>query len=85
MVLVAVNRSKLPGALARPPDWGGRIVIDANNQQTVYRFWNHYFAPDDIGEMFGEAGFSGVKRFDSLLNANELYNDTDVTCYEAKK
>ncbi len=31
MVLVAVNRSKLPGALARPPDWGGRIVIDANN------------------------------------------------------
>jgi SAM-dependent methyltransferase len=61
------------------------IVIDANNQQTVYRFWNHYFAPDDIGEMFGEAGFSGVKRFDSLLNANELYNDTDVTFYEAKK
>ncbi|MBR0681434.1 NAD(P)-binding domain-containing protein [Roseomonas eburnea] len=31
MVLVAVNWSKLPGALAGLPDWGGRVVIDANN------------------------------------------------------
>jgi len=31
VVLVAVNWSKLPGALAGLPDFGGRIVIDANN------------------------------------------------------
>jgi predicted dinucleotide-binding enzyme len=31
IVLVAVNWSKLPGALAGLPDWAGRIVIDANN------------------------------------------------------
>jgi predicted dinucleotide-binding enzyme len=31
IVLVAVNWSKLPTALAGLPDWGGRIVIDANN------------------------------------------------------
>lgn len=31
IVLVAVNWSKLPAALAGLPDWGGRIVIDANN------------------------------------------------------
>lgn len=31
MVLVAVNWSKLPAALAGLPDFGGRIVIDANN------------------------------------------------------
>ena len=31
IVLVAVNWSKLPGALAGLPDFGGRIVIDANN------------------------------------------------------
>lgn len=31
MVLVAVNWSKLPAALADLPDWDGRIVIDANN------------------------------------------------------
>jgi predicted dinucleotide-binding enzyme len=31
IVLVAVNWSKLPSALARLPDFGGRIVIDTNN------------------------------------------------------
>lgn len=31
IVLVAVNWSKLPAALASLPDWNGRIVIDANN------------------------------------------------------
>ncbi|KOF15697.1 NADP oxidoreductase [Ensifer adhaerens] len=31
IVLVAVNWSKLPTALAGLPDWNGRIVIDANN------------------------------------------------------
>ena len=30
-MLVAVNWSKLPAALAGLPDFGGRIVIDANN------------------------------------------------------
>jgi hypothetical protein len=31
LVLVAVNWSKLPAALADLPDWQGRIVVDANN------------------------------------------------------
>jgi 8-hydroxy-5-deazaflavin:NADPH oxidoreductase len=31
LVLVAVNWSKLPAALGGLPDWGGRVVIDANN------------------------------------------------------
>src|SRR5450755_4531002 len=31
IVLLAVNWSKLPAAVAGLPDFGGRIVIDANN------------------------------------------------------
>ncbi|XIA62254.1 NADPH-dependent F420 reductase [Bradyrhizobium sp. TZ2] len=31
IVIVAVNWTKLPAALAGLADWGGRIVIDANN------------------------------------------------------
>ena len=31
IVLIAVNWSKLPVAVAGLPEWGGRIVIDANN------------------------------------------------------
>ena len=61
------------------------IVIGDDGQQKVYRFWNHYFEPDDIGEMFAEAGFFSVKRFESLMNANELFNDTDVTFYMVQK
>jgi len=35
IVLVAVNWSKLPAALASLPEWAGRIVIDANNPLVV--------------------------------------------------
>jgi 8-hydroxy-5-deazaflavin:NADPH oxidoreductase len=35
IVLVAVNWSKLPTALASLPEWDGRIVIDANNPIVV--------------------------------------------------
>lgn len=38
IVLVAVNWSKLPEALAGLPDFGGRIVIDANNPIEAPRF-----------------------------------------------
>jgi predicted dinucleotide-binding enzyme len=31
LVFVAVNWSKLPAALAGLPEWGGRVVVDANN------------------------------------------------------
>ena len=31
IVFIAVNWTKLPAALAGLPDWGGRILIDANN------------------------------------------------------
>jgi 8-hydroxy-5-deazaflavin:NADPH oxidoreductase len=31
IVIVAVNWTKLPAALGDLPDWGGRILIDANN------------------------------------------------------
>jgi SAM-dependent methyltransferase len=61
------------------------IVIGDDGQQKVYRFWNHYFAPDDIGKMFDVAGFSGVEHFENLMNANELFNDTDVTFYMVQK
>ncbi|HEY0660494.1 MAG TPA: NAD(P)-binding domain-containing protein [Lysobacter sp.] len=44
IVLVAVNWSKLPTALAGLPYWGGRIVIDANNPIEAPRF-----QPVDLG------------------------------------
>jgi predicted dinucleotide-binding enzyme len=37
MVFVAVNWTKLPAALAGFSDWGGRIVIDANNPIEAFK------------------------------------------------
>ena len=37
IVFVAVNWSKLPAALAGLPDFGGRIVVDANNHARFRR------------------------------------------------
>ncbi|UIJ70605.1 NADPH-dependent F420 reductase [Aurantimonas sp. HBX-1] len=44
IVFVAVNWSKLPAALAGLPDFGGRIVVDANNPIEAPRF-----EPADLG------------------------------------
>ena len=44
IVLVAVNWSKLPAALAGLPDWNGRIVVDANNSIEA-----PLFKPVDLG------------------------------------
>jgi 8-hydroxy-5-deazaflavin:NADPH oxidoreductase len=68
IVLVAVNWSKLPDALAELPDWNGRIVIDANNPIEP-----PLFQPADIGgrissEVFADLvqGARVVKAFNHL-------------------
>jgi 8-hydroxy-5-deazaflavin:NADPH oxidoreductase len=45
LVMVAVNWSKLPVALGGLPDFGGRIVIDANNPITA--------SPFELAELHG--------------------------------
>ena len=69
IVLVAVNWSKLPAALAGLPDWQDRIVIDANNPIEA-----PLFQPADLGGRASSEIFSGlvpgarvVKAFNHLL------------------
>ncbi|QIB34548.1 NADPH-dependent F420 reductase [Ancylobacter pratisalsi] len=68
ILLVAVNWSKLPAALAGLPDFGGRIVVDANNAIEA-----PLFRPVDLGsrsssEVFTEMvpGARVVKAFNHL-------------------
>ncbi|PIO42589.1 NADP oxidoreductase [Phyllobacterium zundukense] len=68
IVLVAVNWTKLPKALAGLPAWNGRIVIDANNPIEA-----PLFKPVDLGgrassEVFAELvpGARIVKAFNHL-------------------
>src|SRR5947199_9867794 len=71
MVFVAVNWTKLPAALAKLPDWKGRIVIDANNPIEA-----PLFNPVDLkgrvsSEVFTDLvpGARVVKAFNHLLAA----------------
>lgn len=68
IVLVAVNWSKVPAALAGLPDWNGRIVIDANNSIEA-----PLFQPANLGgrmssEVFADLvpGARVVKAFNHL-------------------
>lgn len=68
MVFVAVNWSKIPGALSGLGAWNGRIVVDANNPIEAPTF-----QPFDLGgrtssEVFGDyvPGAKVVKAFNHL-------------------
>ncbi|QDL94346.1 NADP oxidoreductase (plasmid) [Paroceanicella profunda] len=71
IVFVAVNWSKLPGALAGLPDFGGRIVIDANNAIEA-----PLFRPADLGGRASSEVVSGMARGARLVKAfNHLRPD----------
>src|SRR6476646_9015043 len=55
IVLVAVNWTKLPAAMAGLPDWGGRIVVDANNPIEA-----PLFKPADLGGRVSSAVFADL-------------------------
>lgn len=68
IVLVAVNWSKLPAALGDLPDFGGRIVIDANNPIEAPLFrpveLNGRLSSDVVAELV--PGAKVVKAFNHL-------------------
>ena len=55
LVVVAVNWSNLPAALAGLPDWKGRVVIDANNPIEPPQF-----EPADLGGRLSSEVFSDL-------------------------
>ncbi|PXW61478.1 NAD(P)-binding domain-containing protein [Methylobacterium sp. B4] len=55
IVFVAVNWSKLPAALAGLPDFGGRIVVDANNPIEA-----PLFKPFDLGACSSSEVLAGL-------------------------
>ena len=55
IVLVAVNWTRLPAAMAGLPDWKGRIVVDTNNPVEA-----PLFKPADLGGRVSSAVFADL-------------------------
>jgi len=55
IVLVAVNWTRLPAAMAGLPDWKGRIVVDTNNPVE-----DPLFKPADLGGRVSSAVFADL-------------------------
>jgi predicted dinucleotide-binding enzyme len=68
LVFVAVNWSKIPGALQGVQDWSGRIVIDANNPIEGPPFRTFELGERSSSEVFAEMvpGARVVKAFNHL-------------------
>ncbi|MBR0823768.1 NADPH-dependent F420 reductase [Bradyrhizobium liaoningense] len=76
IVLVAVNWTKLPAALAGLPDWNGRIVIDANHATEPPQFRPFDLKGRLSSQVFADfvPGARVVKAF-NLHRAEVLAND----------
>lgn len=68
VVFVAVNWSKIPGALQGVQDWGGRIVVDANNSIEGPPFRAFELGDRSSSEVFADMvpGARVVKAFNHL-------------------
>jgi len=68
LVVVAINWSKLPGALANLPPWNNRIVVDANNSIEAPLFQPADLQGRSSSEVFAEwvPGARVVKAFNHL-------------------
>jgi SAM-dependent methyltransferase len=60
-------------------------ILDDSEQIRNYRFWTHYFTPDQIKDMLHSRGFEQVEHFERVLPANDIWDGENVTFYKTKK
>jgi len=61
------------------------IVCSDPDRQAVYRFWTHYYHPDDLRSILSEQGFSGISPYEKLLPDDGAGTRDMVTFYVAQK
>ena len=60
-------------------------VIDESDKIRSYRFWTHYFTPNDMIEMLSSRGFIQTESFDNILPAKNIWDGENVTFYKTQK
>jgi len=60
------------------------VVIDKNDNISVYRIWDHHYTVEEITEELKEAGFKKIQIFSDV--AGKPYDENSVTlCVVAEK
>jgi len=60
-------------------------IIDESDQIRIYRFWIHYFSPDEVIDLLSTRGFSEIAYFENILPENDIWDGENVTFYKAMK
>lgn len=60
-------------------------VIDESDKIKTYRFWTHYFSPDDMIELLSSRGFILTESFENILPAKSIWDGENVTFYKTQK
>ena len=61
------------------------VVIDANEEVDVYRFWIHTFSHADLEGLLASHNFQVTKCYDRLIPGCDMYRSEDVTfCISTK-
>ena len=61
------------------------IVAEESGNCNIYRFWHHYFAPDDLKTELDQNGFTDVEYYENVLPDGRLYRANDVTFFKATR
>lgn len=60
-------------------------VIDELEIMNNYRFWTHYFSPEDVLEILSKSRFINTEYFENILPATNVWNGENVTFYKTVK
>ncbi|MCU4177778.1 class I SAM-dependent methyltransferase [Carboxylicivirga sp. N1Y90] len=55
------------------------IVVDTQENISVYRFWTHFFSQIDLRKILREHNFIGLSFHEDILPAGDLWNGDNVT------
>lgn len=61
------------------------IVVDDEGNYETYRFWTHFFSPDEIKQMLLKQGFSSIYFRDDILPEGDIWNGDNVLFTTATK
>jgi len=60
-------------------------ILDEREEIRNYRFWTHYFNPEDVLAMLSAGGFVRTRHYDNILPAKDIWDGENVTFYKTQK